>query len=181
MAVIRSFSGFLPFWELSGAERSKSEGVLCQVFPTCRSKSRNGRKVFQTNKLVDGLQEGSVHGTRKLPCAIATVSFAPSGLGLPRLEPPGLAPWAAFLRRFAADNMRAGPPQIRSWVLAHTLAALNLPPLRGLRRFVSPSATAPRLGYRFVRRVSKNVFESLVSSLFAGRAPLGRHLAEPRR
>ena len=83
------FSCFLPFWELSCAERPKSEGVLCQVFRECRPESRNARKVFRTKELVDHLGESR------------PVSIAPPGLCLTGSDTQGL-PWAAFLRRFAA-------------------------------------------------------------------------------
>ena len=51
-------------------------------------------------------------------------SFAPSGLCLRLVADPRLAPWAAFLRRFAAsrmtfrDGFRLGAP---SWVFGHDL------------------------------------------------------------
>jgi len=46
-------------------------------------------------------------------CMRGDSSFAPPGLWIIFHLHPGLAPWAAFLRRFAADNRRAGPSRIR--------------------------------------------------------------------
>src|SRR5260370_39303668 len=54
-------------------------------------------------KLNSTIRPGAVH-THRLKCVRENWSFAPLGLVCFPLLPTALAPWAAFLRRFAASS-----------------------------------------------------------------------------